>query len=285
MGGGVLLSLVAGAATGGIECFATYPTEYVKTHLQLGGGKYKGMVDCARQTITEHGMLGLYRGMSVLLVGSIPKQGVRWGAFELAAEKSRDEKGLMNTYKRIACGAFAGGMEGAFAVTPAETIKTAFIEDQRGKQQFKGLSHGVSLIIKKEGLRGLYKGTVPTIMKQATNQSIRFPAQFSALKMLTWGDDSKKTSPLYNGIAGVIAGIISVIATQPMDLVKTRMQGQSASKYSSSSQCLLSVVRNEGLFTLYAGTVPRMVRVGANVGLTFTIFPFVKQALNKLAAT
>jgi solute carrier family 25 citrate transporter 1 len=83
---GGLKGIVAGGITGGIEICITYPTEFVKTHLQLDQNsakkgvprKYNGMVDCAVKTVKTHGFFGLYRGLSVLVYGSIPKSGVRY---------------------------------------------------------------------------------------------------------------------------------------------------------------------------------------------------------------
>ena len=71
-----------GGITGGIEICITFPTEYVKTQLQLDERtgttkRYKGIIDCVKQTVKQHGVLGLYRGLSVLLYGSIPKSAVR----------------------------------------------------------------------------------------------------------------------------------------------------------------------------------------------------------------
>jgi hypothetical protein len=75
-----------GGITGAIEISITYPTEYVKTHLQLdesssksagGQRKYTGPIDCVKKTIHTKGFFGLYRGLSVLLYGSIPKSAVR----------------------------------------------------------------------------------------------------------------------------------------------------------------------------------------------------------------
>ena len=72
-----------GGITGGIEICITFPTEYVKTQLQLDEKKgatkrYKGIVDCVGVTVREHGVKGLYRGLNVLLYGSIPKSAVRY---------------------------------------------------------------------------------------------------------------------------------------------------------------------------------------------------------------
>lgn len=75
-----------GGITGAIEISITYPTEFVKTQLQLdessskSGGirKYNGPIDCVKKTVNTKGFFGLYRGLSVLLYGSIPKSAVRY---------------------------------------------------------------------------------------------------------------------------------------------------------------------------------------------------------------
>lgn len=77
--------LFVGGITGGIEICITYPTEYVKTQMQLdekaGARKYNGILDCVKKTVKSHGVFGLYRGLSVLLYGSIPKSAVRYTIF------------------------------------------------------------------------------------------------------------------------------------------------------------------------------------------------------------
>ena len=72
----------AGGMTGAIEVCITFPTEYVKTQLQLDekmgdSRRYKGIIDCVRVTVRERGIFGLYRGLSVLLYWAIPKSAVR----------------------------------------------------------------------------------------------------------------------------------------------------------------------------------------------------------------
>lgn len=41
------------------------------------GKKYNGIADCVKKTVQANGFFGLYRGLSVLLYGSIPKSAVR----------------------------------------------------------------------------------------------------------------------------------------------------------------------------------------------------------------
>ena len=74
--------LFPGGITGGIEICITFPTEYVKTQLQLDeksgqAKRYNGIIDCVKKTVRSHGFFGLYRGLSVLVYGSVPKSAVR----------------------------------------------------------------------------------------------------------------------------------------------------------------------------------------------------------------
>lgn len=72
---------ILGGFTGGLEICITYPTEFVKTQLQLDEKgdrkKYAGIIDCVKKTVKSRGFFGLYRGLSVLIYGSIPKSAVR----------------------------------------------------------------------------------------------------------------------------------------------------------------------------------------------------------------
>ena len=60
-------------------------------------------------------------------------------------------------------------MEATIVVTPQETIKTKLVALNE-----TSLQRGVSSIIKTDGMSGLYRGLVPTAVKQSTNQGIRF---------------------------------------------------------------------------------------------------------------
>jgi len=273
-------SLLAGGLTGAFEVFVTYPTDYVKTLLQLQNRTatkaYRGSLHCAYETVRKHGPLGLYRGMSPVLAGAIPKQGIRWGVYEGSCVFITGGEREITASERAICGMVAGIVE-ALAVVPGETVKVRLIEDQRSAApRYRGMIHGVSLILKEEGVRGIYRGTTPMVVRQAINQATRFPAQFYTLQFLVGEDKARRKSALWNGVAGVIAGCLSVCVNQPADVVRTRMQG---TNFSSSYSCCHALYKEGGLVIFYRGSLPRMARVGPNVGLTFTLFPIVRNAL------
>jgi len=221
--------IVAGGITGGIEICITFPTEYVKTQLQLdekaGKKRYDGIVDCVKKTVRSNGVSGLYRGLSVLLYGSIPKSAVRFGAFEELKKRNMDANGNLSMGNRLLCGLGAGVAEAILAVTPMETVKVKFINDQRSANpQFKGFFHGVRTIIKNEGIRGTYQGVTATIMKQGSNQAIRFFVMETCKDWYKGGDPKKPVPKLVVGAFGAVAGAASVFGNTPIDVVKTRMQ-------------------------------------------------------------
>ena len=84
----------------------------LKVLYTLQVGKYKGILDCANQTIQTNGVRGLYRGLSVLVYGSIPKSAVRFGSFEYFKKQMADERtGNLSAGGRLLCGLGAGVSE------------------------------------------------------------------------------------------------------------------------------------------------------------------------------
>mgnify|MGYP000338758146 CR=1 FL=1 len=168
-----LIAGLAGAIGGGVEASFTWPTELAKTHLQLqatgkAAPQYTGIFDCWRKTVNRSGFVGLYRGLTPILIMSFPKAGVRFGAFSTYRQFWQDKDGNMSGWRNFACGVCAGATEAVLVVTPQETLKVKLIDANAG------FVSGTAAILRKEGIRGIYKGLVPTIGKQASNQGIRF---------------------------------------------------------------------------------------------------------------
>lgn len=287
-------NVLAGGLAGGIEICITYPTEYIKTQLQLDEKakppKFSGMIDCGKQTVNQRGFLGLYRGLSVLLVGSIPKAAVRFGAQQYASNKIQDGCFGVNFAKNnptatsLLSGLFAGFSEAILAVCPMETVKVKFIHDMNSANpQYRGLFHGMKTIIAQEGLGGIYKGVSATIAKQGSNQMIRFGVMDTLKARHVEKNNGERPGILYTALYGGIAGAASVFGNTPIDVVKTRMQGLDSGKYKNSMDCFMQIVRKEGPRALYKGTLPRMSRVVLDVALVFVIYEEVLKVLDRMA--
>lgn len=83
-------------------------------------------------------------------------------------------------------------------------------------------------------------------------------------------------------MAGGFAGFCSVMANNPVDVVKTNMQGMEAHKYSGFVGCFTHILRTEGPMGFYKGVGPRMARVILDVAITFAVFQQIKRLLTSI---
>jgi solute carrier family 25 citrate transporter 1 len=272
---------LSGGITGGIEACITYPTEYIKTMQQLYPQWSKqGARAAVKETVSNHGIRGLYRGLSVLLVFSVPKTGVRFGSKEFY------DKTFFPTPSKTATflsGAMAGTTEALLVVTPMETLKVKLIHDRfQAVPKYSSLLNGISTIYGTQGFKGIYMGPLPTVLRQSSNQAIRFTVYGEVKAKL---DEIGPNWPLTlkTALSGAIAGAASVLGNNPIDVVKTNMQGLEAHKYKSSLECFVSIYKNEGFGGYYKGAGARLSRVVLDVAITFTLVEHIRNLLDKLS--
>lgn len=107
------------------------------------------------------------------------------------------------------------------------------------------------------------------------------------------GRASKKLTTVEAIIAGAIAGSATVLLTNPIWVINTRMTarrneadeqglpgGEKPKKSKSTIQTLLDLLRNEGPSALFAGVLPALVLV-INPILQYTIFEQLKNVLER----
>jgi solute carrier family 25, member 38 len=78
---------------------------------------------------------------------------------------------------------------------------------------------------------------------------------------------TKSSSPLTHLLAGATSGLVSCIALQPLDLLKTRIQQQAQNK--SLMNALRTTLQNEGFLGLWRGTLATALRNCPGSGLYF----------------
>ncbi|KAJ1729863.1 hypothetical protein LPJ72_004749 [Coemansia sp. Benny D160-2] len=291
-------SLIAGTIAGAVEGAATYPTELVKTKMQLqgsqqyvaqGGQVYRGAMDCARATVQTQGIRGLYRGLTPMLLGNAAKAGVRFLTYDTVKAWLSDDGGRLSMPRTMLAGLCAGVIEGGTVVAPSETIKTRLIHDQCMPRQntYRGMVHCVQVAVREEGVRGIYRGVVPVMARQGANSCVRFAA-YDTLKQWALGfrpPGERDYLPFaYSFAIGMAAGIVTVYATMPIDVVKTRMQSPSAGlEYRNSLHCAYRVVSDEGVRALWKGATPRLSRLMFSGAIVFAVYEEVIKALRNSA--
>lgn len=82
-------------------------------------------------------------------------------------------------------------------------------------------------------------------------------------------------------LAGGFAGFCSVMANNPVDVIKTRMQGVKAQEYNGFLDCGRKIMAEQGIMGFYSGVGPRLARVILDVALTFSIFGALKRQMQQ----
>ncbi|KAI1319437.1 hypothetical protein EDD11_004014 [Mortierella claussenii] len=289
-----MYTLTAGAVAGAVEAIITYPTEFVKTQLQLqdggntsarnGGVKFKGPVDVLVRTVQTQGITAVYRGLSALIIGTAAKAGVRFFAFDQFREMLKDSQGKVTGARSVLAGLGAGMTEAVLVVTPTETIKTKLIHDSNlVNPKYRGLVHGVKAIVQAEGFGGIYRGVVPVMARQGANSAVRFGVYSTLSDFAKDRMDNRQLPSTYSFAIGAIAGIITVYTTMPLDVVKTKMQGLQAKElYSGALDCFWKVLKNEGILAFWKGATPRLARLSMSGGIVFSLYERTMSLLHRL---
>ncbi|RVW11911.1 Mitochondrial succinate-fumarate transporter 1 [Vitis vinifera] len=145
------------------------------------------------------------------------------------------------------------------------------LQQQRGLSpellKYKGPIHCARTIIREEGLRGLWAGAAPTVMRNGTNQAAMFTAK-NAFDGILWKKqegDGKVLQPWQSMISGFLAGTAGPVCTGPFDVVKTRLMAQGRAggklKYKGMVHAIRTIFAEEGLLALWKGLLPRLMRI------------------------
>ncbi|RSH93361.1 hypothetical protein EHS25_007717 [Saitozyma podzolica] len=187
----------------------------------------------------------------------------------------------------------AGGVAGlaeALVCHPLDTIKVRMqLSKSRKARGLKPLGFWATgrQITARETPLGLYKGLGAVISGIVPKMAIRF-ASFETYKGWLTGPDGKITSK-GTFLAGLGAGATEAVAVvTPMEVIKIRLQAQQHSladpldipRYRNAAHAAFTIVREEGLATLYRGVTLTALRQATNQGVNFTAYQqFKKWAL------
>jgi len=154
---------LSGATAGIISYTSIYPLETVRSKLSVQNkGQYRGIIDCFGKSIKQEGFLSLYRGSLVSAIGMIPFQGLNFLTYHYLDEHYNSEK---NSLKTLLFGSWAGVLSVSFTY-PFDTIKRRLqLSGEMGNPKYRGLIHCCKYILDNHGIRGLYKGLLPTYTK------------------------------------------------------------------------------------------------------------------------
>uniref|UniRef100_A0A803JCC6 Solute carrier family 25 member 16 n=1 Tax=Xenopus tropicalis TaxID=8364 RepID=A0A803JCC6_XENTR len=280
-----LRSFVAGGVASCCAKTTIAPLDRIKILLQAQNVHYRhlGILATAFAVQKKEGFLGLYKGNGAMMVRIFPYGAIQFMAFD--------------KYKKV----FKKTLNISIYlyIFPFIIIKIARLAFQvKGEHRYNGIIHAFKTIYLKEGgIRGYYRGLVPTIVGMAPYAGFSF-FTFETLKTAglrhapeLLGKPSSdnpdvmvlKThaSLLCGGIAGAIAQSISY----PLDVTRRRMQLSAilpdSDKCRTMFQTLKYVCMQHGIRRgLYRGLSLNYIRCIPSQAVAFTTYEFMRQVLH-----
>ncbi|GJN07346.1 hypothetical protein PR202_ga25170 [Eleusine coracana subsp. coracana] len=278
----------AGSLGGVVEACLMQPADVVKTRLQLdrAGAQYGGSVArCGAAVARGEGVPALWKGLTPFAAHLTLKYALRQGTNAQLLSLFRDPlTGDVSTAGHLASGLCAGVVEALLIVTPFEACVVKIrLQQQKGglspadQLKYKGPIHCARTIVGQEGLRGLWAGAVPTILRNGPNQAANFTLK-SKLDAVLWDKrdgDGKAPDPWRSMVSGFFAGAVGPVCTGPFDVVKSRLMAQGGGsevvKYKGTVHALRTIYAEEGLRALWRGLLPRLVRIPSGAALTWAV--------------
>ncbi|XP_078612984.1 kidney mitochondrial carrier protein 1-like isoform X1 [Branchiostoma floridae x Branchiostoma japonicum] len=287
--------------------FGTFPIDTTKTRLQVQGQiaiedakfkqvKYRGMLHAFIKITQEEGLKALYSGIAPAILRQASYGTIKIGTyyslkraftdnpgetkfhegprdlatvdvkpeFALEVKKPKKESLAVNLF----CGMAAGVISSSIA-NPTDVLKVRMQAQGLACMGNGSMMGAFMTIAQQEGTRGLWRGVGPTAQRAAVVAGV-------LLSVYDWSKSKVLESELLEDtvfthfICSFVAGLAGTVASNPIDVVKTRMMNQRALKnnqnastiYKNSCDCLIKTARHEGVKSLYRGFIPNWLRLG-----------------------
>lgn len=183
-----------------------------------------------------------------------------------------------------------GGVASIFAefgTFPIDTTKTRLqiqgqkIDQQFSKLKYRGMIDAFNQISQQEGVRALYSGISPAVLRQATYGTIKFGTYYTLKSIVTERglllDKNGDERVIGNILCAVAAGAISSAIANPTDVLKVRMQvhGRGTEQMGLFGS-FRQIYRIEGVTGLWRGVGPTAQRAAVIAAVELPVYDFCK---------
>ncbi|XP_061758846.1 mitochondrial carnitine/acylcarnitine carrier protein isoform X2 [Nerophis ophidion] len=182
----------------------------------------------------------------------------------------------------------AGGVGGAcllLAGHPLDTIKVRLQTQPKVSCAqyvvYTGTYDCFRKTVSKEGLLGLYKGMGAPLVGVAPMMAISFFG-FGLGKQLQQTDSGHPLTHAQIFLSGCLAGVFTTVIVAPGERIKCLLQvqaGGGVSKYSGPLDCAVRLYKEQGIRSVYKGTVLTLIRDVPSNGLYFLTYEYLKNLL------
>ncbi|KAL3424461.1 hypothetical protein PVAG01_03742 [Phlyctema vagabunda] len=186
----------------------------------------------------------------------------------------------------------AGGFTSGIITCPLDVIKTKLqaqggFRAKAGSGQhvvYSGMLGTARVILREEGLKGMYRGLGPIILGYLPTWAVWFTVYGRAKGIIS---PYEANPNLVNFYSSIIAGGCSTMVTNPIWVIKTRLMSQVSRKatgndarppwhYQSTFDAARKMYTTEGILSFYAGLTPALLGL-THVAIQFPAYEYLKR--------
>jgi len=239
--------------------------------------KYKSIFNGFSLTVKEEGVRALAKGWAPTLIGYSLQGLGKFGFYELFKHLYADWMGEELTYQwRTSLYLAASASAEFFAdimLAPMEATKVRIQTQPGAPPTLRGCA---SMIWRKEGIAGFYKGLPPLWMRQIPYTMMKFAcfertveALYKYVSPKPREKCSKPEQLLITFVAGYIAGVFCAIVSHPADSVVSKLNQNPGSSP-------VIILKQLGMKGVWRGLTARIIMIGTLTALQWFIYDTVK---------
>jgi solute carrier family 25 phosphate transporter 23/24/25/41 len=263
----------------------------------------RGLTGTCLKVLREEGVVGLWRGNAVTALKVVPCNALQFAIFhqmkdafrrrrerrerearkngDVASSSSSSSSSGLTLPERLASGSVAGAISTAVCY-PLDTLKSQMAV--RGGLKGSALRAARQMFAEQGGARAFYKGLGPTLVADIVGTGLGFTLYDSFnswyQKNVTGG---RKPSPAEKGVLGGLSACVCLTATQPLEVVMTRMRVQGVGGrpvlYKNMLDCLAVTARREGWRSLWLGTGAAYAKIFPQLAITYYVFEMASEQM------
>jgi hypothetical protein len=250
----------------------------IKTRQMTQGavGVKQSMPEILTSVTQKWGLPGLYRGLGVVLLTAIPANVLYFSTVNLLP-KVVEHNGL-DQYRYLPTSyltGWAAQAAGSVGWVPGEVIREMMQTHYPKGVNVKispelSLGKTIKKIVATNGIRGFYSGAVAQFVAYGPFNSIGIAWSIMARQWLFDGKKGLKEDLISYGTGFTGASI----ATNPLDVIKTRMQVRKQAadiyRYTTMWGCARHIIQHEGFSTFFKGAFARVASLAGKTTFMFT---------------
>jgi len=287
-----LLQLLSGALSGAITKTVVAPLERLKILFQVQGMtkevKYKNITQSLILIYKEDGLYGYYRGNGANIMRVIPVYALKFAFNDWFRDIARHpgQKDSQMSFNQLMTSGILAGLFQQFITFPLEFLRTRLSISQgfSDTEKYRGVIHCAVETYKKEGLFAFYKGIGANLISGAPYVGFQM-AFYEVFKRnipdkIVYKDKKYESSVVHKLVCGALAGLVAQTVAYPGDTVRKRMIsngiGGKPKHYKHSLDCIVKIIRNEGVGVMYTGMRTNIVRCIPEAAIQFAAYEYIK---------